>query len=538
MSLECYHCKSERVAYKFQLGKYALQQCPDCDLVFLYPQPNDTEVSNIYDERYLGIFQEEDQEHVDRMKKTAVDLYIEELVAYTKGSNLRLLEIGAGGGDFLLAAQKKGFDVNGIEISEKAVSHANEKLGGNYVTLGSLDTLDLSSLGTFDVCVMFNIIEYVRDPSHFILQVRSILNENGVLFIITPSMDTWSAKLLKSKWMAYRSERLFYFNTQNLEAFLVKSGFKNMVTLPNCKILNYEYIERHMRRFHIPFFSPISKQISKVVPKYIKQKNFKVVISGMSSICRKADLPPEKPKLSIIMPVFNEKQTFSTALEQVLSKELPQVEKEIVIVESNSTDGTKEEVARYENCEGVKVIYEERPRGKGHAVRTGLNEASGDIILIQDADLEYDVNDYDQLLEPLLKYQKMFVLGSRHTGDWKMRSFEDRKLLSTLFNFGQILFTWMINVACGSELKDPFTMYKVFRKECLYGLKFEANRFDFDWEIVIKFLRKKYFPLEIPVNYSSRSFTEGKKVSLIKDPILWMKALFKFRFGKLRQNLS
>ena len=114
-----------------------------------------------------------------------------------------------------------------------------------------------------------------------------------------------------------------------------------------------------------------------------------------------------------------------------------------------------------------------------------------------------------------------------------MREFEGHKWFSIVFNVGQIFFTWMINVTCGTGLKDPFTMYKVFHRECLYGLEFVSNRFDLDWEIVIKFIRKGFIPLEIPVNYVSRSFSEGKKIRPLRDPILWLWALVRFRYGPL-----
>jgi hypothetical protein len=100
-------------------------------------------------------------------------------------------------------------------------------------------------------------------------------------------------------------------------------------------------------------------------------------------------------------------------------------------------------------------------------------------------------------------------------------------------NLGHVLFTALFNVTYGTRLRDPFTMFKVFRRDCLSGLTFEANRFDFDWELVGKLVRAGYRPLEIPVNYRSRSFTEGKKVSLLRDPLTWIRACFKFRFQPL-----
>ena len=155
--------------------------------------------------------------------------------------------------------------------------------------------------------------------------------------------------------------------------------------------------------------------------------------------CLKSDRL-SKQRLSIIMPVYNERSTFEQTVKEVLNKRVAGIsEKELIIVESNSTDGTRELVRQYEDHPEVKVIYEQHPQGKGHAVRTGLIHASGEFIMIQDADSEYDVNDYDELVKPLVEFKEPFVLGSRHKGDFKMRSFTNEPLLALLFNFGQIL---------------------------------------------------------------------------------------------------
>ena len=199
----------------------------------------------------------------------------------------------------------------------------------------------------------------------------------------------------------------------------------------------------------------------------------------------------------------------------------------------SSSDGSGEILSRLASDADTIVLTHPVNRGKGVAIATALRVASGDVVVIQDADLEYDVDDYDAIIEPIVTFQRLFVLGSRHKGSWKMREFEERRVLSAVFNSGQLFFTWLINLACGTRLKDPFTMYKVFHRECLYGLELEANRFDLDWEIVIKFIRKGFVPMEIPVNYTSRSFGEGKKVRPFIDPILWIIALLKFRYGRL-----
>ena len=239
---------------------------------------------------------------------------------------------------------------------------------------------------------------------------------------------------------------------------------------------------------------------------------------------------------SIIVPVYNERDTFSELMELLLAKRLDHLglRKEIILVESNSTDGTREAIKRYEGEQGVRVLYQDGPRGKGNAVREGLRAATGDIVLIQDADLEYDLADYECLLEPLIQEKAAFVLGSRLGGRLKMRNFEDQPFVGGALNLGQVFFTWLLNRLYGQSMKDPFTMFKVFRRDCLYGLQFECDRFDFDHELVIKLVLKGYVPLEVPVAYSARSFKQGKKVRVVRDTLSWLKADFKFRFARLR----
>ena len=254
----------------------------------------------------------------------------------------------------------------------------------------------------------------------------------------------------------------------------------------------------------------------------------------MMIFSRKAELRPQ-PVLSVIVPAYNEAKTFGILMEALLRKNLTGFQMEIVVVESNSTDGTREAALKYKDHPKVKLILEEQPRGKGHAVRTGLNAAAGDYVLIQDADLEYDLEDYDALLEHLVAGRGAFVLGSRHGGRnvLKMRQFTGQRGLSLFFNFGHWFFTTLINVLFFQRLRDPFTMFKVFRRDCLSGLEFECNRFDFDFELLIKLIRKGYRPIELPVNYRSRSYQEGKKVSMFRDPLSWLGALAWLRWVKI-----
>jgi glycosyltransferase involved in cell wall biosynthesis len=239
--------------------------------------------------------------------------------------------------------------------------------------------------------------------------------------------------------------------------------------------------------------------------------------------------------LSVIVPAFNEVATIRPALAAIVAKEVAGWSLEIIIVESNSPDGTRDVVREYRDHPRVKLVLEDAPRGKGHAVRAGLALATGDAVLIQDADLEYDLADYEKLLAPIKAGERAFVLGSRHGpgNGFAMRKFDDQPFHAFILNTAHWTFTLLIDASLGIWLKDPFTMYKVFRRECLAGLTLRCNRFDFDWELLIKLIRAGYRPIEIPITYHSRSFKEGKKIRMFRDPLTWIAAWAKSRFGPL-----
>jgi glycosyltransferase involved in cell wall biosynthesis len=312
---------------------------------------------------------------------------------------------------------------------------------------------------------------------------------------------------------------------------LLRAGFARIQVTPAHRRYSVQHLYDRARVLRQTTLTRATRLLYHAVPGPLRRRvRVNVAASGIVVTARRVERRA-RPLVSVIMPVYNERPTLATTLDAVLAKDVPGVDKEIIVVESNSTDGTRELVLGYQHRPGVKMILQDRPQGKGSAVRAGLLHAEGDFILIQDGDQEYDVNDYDALIEPLRTYRRAFVLGSRHiAGDWKVRTFTDQPLLAVCFNFGHVLFATALNLLYGQRLKDPFTMYKVFRRDCLYGLEFECNRFDFDFELVIKLLRKGCVPLEIPVNYQSRSLKQGKKVSVWKDPLTWLWALIKFRF--------
>jgi glycosyltransferase involved in cell wall biosynthesis len=233
------------------------------------------------------------------------------------------------------------------------------------------------------------------------------------------------------------------------------------------------------------------------------------------------------------MAVYNEEPTVKKVVDAVLHADLPgDMGLQLIIVESNSTDETRAIVSSYDDPR-IALILQDVARGKGNAVRQGLTQVTGQVVLIQDGDLEYSVEDYPDLLAPIIAGETDFVLGSRHAKGVPMRDFADARLVSRIMNAGHWIFTSLFNVFFGTRLRDPFTMYKVFRTECITGLNFVSNRFDFDYELVAKLVRRGYVPVEVPVTYRSRGYADGKKVRLIRDPLSWIVALFRFRFTSL-----
>jgi len=542
----CPLCSYEHLDYQFTHAGTPVVRCEGCGLLLRNPQPSDAELADIYNDHYFlgsgdgskGLIQE-----TSRLKRATAASYLDDVEAHlgrapTPASGVKLLEIGSGLGDLLVEAAARGYDVTGVEYSESSVRAANERLGARKVIQGSVEAVELPE-ASFDVAVLADVIEHTRDPVAALLHVWRLLKPGGVLFIAVPSLDSWSARLMKERWMEFKLEHLFFFDSQTMQSLLFRAGFDRVDVSGGWKTLSPEYVIQHFDRFHVPVFSRLTRVAGAIVPGFVRRRHVSVVASGINVVAhRSAQVPPARRSttLTVVMPVFNERNTFAQLFEQVYAKTIPGVDIDIVVVESNSSDGTRELVQQIEKRPRVNVIYEERPRGKGHAVRTGLGLATGDVVLIQDADLEYDVNDYDQLVEPIVRGRVAFVLGVRHGMDgktWKMRHFTDQVLVARAMSFGHLFFTTLFNVVYGQRLRDPFTMYKVFRRDCLHRLTFESNRFDFDWELVGKLVRAGYVPIEIPVNYESRSFSKGKKVSLWRDPWTFLRACFKYRFVSL-----
>ncbi len=229
-------------------------------------------------------------------------------------------------------------------------------------------------------------------------------------------------------------------------------------------------------------------------------------------------------KLSIIIPVYNERDTILQLVSLVNKVDLGSIEKEIIIIDDFSTDGTKELLSKVKNC---KVYYHHENQGKGAAVITGIKNCSGDIIVIQDADLEYDPNDFNKMIKPIVEGKTSVVYGSRFHGKNNLMHY---KYFLPHHYIGNKLLSFMTSVLYDAKIADMETCYKMFKRDVLEGIKLASRRFELEPEITAKILRKKYKILEIPITYNARDFNEGKKINWV-DGIKAFYYLIKYRFS-------
>jgi SAM-dependent methyltransferase len=506
---ECLVCNSPELTYEFLIEGFPACSCQRCGLLFLNPGPSPTEVR-------AGAEFVDEPAMVDVHAASAASTLFR-LEAYAGLQSGRLLLVNPTL-QLELEARARGFDVAVMSVAslESEVPPAQLPTG-------------------VQACVIYRGLETTTDPLRVLESARRLLAPGGCVLVVAPTIDSRAARLFRLRWWEFRKSNRFYFSADTLQSLVLRAGYGEPIILPDGAVLSLDYVRRKLRTLPRAFTYRLLAWLLALAPRLVTGRMFRSFHSRTVILARMRAAAGH-PALSVVMPVYNEKATFVPVINRVLQKTLDGLAIHVVIVESNSDDGTREQVMAYADHPRVTVILEDRPLGKGHAVRRALGAARGEIILIQDADLEYDIDDYDALVQPILRYERNFIIGSRHLQNgrvWKIRQFNDAAGLAAFFNLGHVVFLGLFNVLYEQRLNDPFSMFKVFRRECLFGLSFECNRFDFDFELVIKLLRKGYQPLELPVNYTARSFTEGKKVSVVRDPLTWVRALAKFRTSPL-----
>lgn len=224
-------------------------------------------------------------------------------------------------------------------------------------------------------------------------------------------------------------------------------------------------------------------------------------------------------EVSVIIPIYNEIDTIEEIISRVWKTGIPS---EIVLVDDGSQDGTRDVLKEYEERDDMQVIYHSRNKGKGAAVRTGLDHASGEVIIIQDADLEYDPRDYPALLKPLEEGVADVVYGSRFLG-------ASRRVAMFWHMVANKLLTLMTNILYDTILTDMETGYKVFRRDVVEDMQLHAKRFEFEPEFTAKILKRDLRIFEVPITFNPRDYDEGKKIGL-SDAVEAVWALLKYRF--------
>ena len=393
-----------------------------------------------------------------------------------------------------------------------------------FVTRPLVETLG-SNLADFDIVLLNEFLDAVTDPLLVLRGFAARLRAETLVAVTLANMSALPSRVLRRRWRSFFDKKVAFYNADNLEALMWRAGFRRLAGERLTTTYSLGYLASRL---------DISPRLQQGLTFSGLTRLSGRIASGRELVVFQPTLAHTGDSLSIIVPVYNEKRYVRDVLTGLLEKGLP-IEREIIVIESGSTDGSHELVRAFEGTRGVQVIYQDAPRGKGNAVRAGLARATGSIVLIQDADFEYDLDDYDALLEPILQRRASFVLGSRSLGldDWKVREYGTSPVKGVLMNLAQVVFAQTFNLLYQQRVTDINTMLKVFRRECIAGCHLEGDGFDFDIELVCKIVRNGFEPMEVPVNYVARGFDDGKKVNFLVDAYPSYYQLFRCRLGRL-----
>lgn len=284
----CPACSGTDFVYQFAVDEYPQFSCRECGLEMLYPQPSDAALDQIYNEDYqLAAGSEKENQILDTMKTMTAGLYLDCLAELGLPPGSKMLEIGCGWGHFIGEATKAGFDAYGVELSPHAAEKASEKVPAGRIINTTIDNSGLSD-ASFDLCVMIDVIEHIRAPHSFLDTVSALLKPGGHLFIVVPSTDSLSAKLMGRYWMEYKPEHLYSFSRRSLSSLLVRGGYSDIRFRPARKALNLNFIRAYLERFTVPGLTQLSTLFGKVLPDSLLYKQLVIPAGGMICMARKA----------------------------------------------------------------------------------------------------------------------------------------------------------------------------------------------------------------------------------------------------------
>jgi hypothetical protein len=511
----CAVCRADNSQYLFHKAGVRFVRCRTCRMVYVNPV-GDARV-NFFDVERLGQFASDADR---RLAAGNFERFLATLESHFVRVEGRPLERTLLLGRYLTEwcspdiARRVGLEIATLDDSAFASLALDGELGWAKPQLKHGP----------QVVILNELLEACSNPTPVLEELILALAESAWLVVVYSNAQSLPARTLARHWPPFFNYKTAFYNHSNLTALMARFGLVITKQWPFPVTQTFGYVLGRLapeaRLTKLSLATPLA---SLAVPLRTGQR--------VAAFRHKSSVSVENEKLSIVFPVFNEVRYAAQVIEAILAKDLT-IEKELIIIESNSTDGTREVVRGYEGREGVTVVYEERARGKGAAVKRGFAAVTGTIVLIQDADFEYDIDDYDALLEPILQRRTTFVLGSRSLGldDWKVRRYANNAIKGFLLNFAQFIFAKTFNFLYQQQVTDVNTMFKVFRSECLDGLELECDGFNLDIELASKLVRSQHAPMEVPVNYVSRGFDEGKKISFVRDALPSYWAFFRYRF--------
>ena len=276
-----------------QVGPHPVVRCAGCGLGLTNPQPADAELAAIYGPDYVLVENDPAGEAmVLRSKRATADHYLDLLAAAGVAPRGQLLEIGCGAGNFLRQAAARGFEVTGVEYSHFAAARARVTLEGRGRVLhGEIGVL-ADEREAYDVCVLCDVIEHVREPGAFLGDLLRLLKPGGVLLVVTPSLDSWSARLLRSRWMEFKAEHLYYYSRPTIVRQLERAGFAQVRLRRGAKKLCLDYVAAHFVKYPVAVVTPLLRLLQAVTPARLSGHLFSVVASGLVAIARKPGSQP------------------------------------------------------------------------------------------------------------------------------------------------------------------------------------------------------------------------------------------------------
>ncbi len=533
----CINCEGTSFIplYRFPKINKMIVKCEYCNILSLEPKPTEEELKGIYDGGYFnnnkllsnkvtGIYGYVDYISERLNKQNGYKKNVQYINRYQiKGPNKsKLLDLGCGLGHFLDIAYDYGHDVSGVEFNNSAIEYIKNRYTYKIQTVDEFE----NSKETYDVITAYDVIEHVLDPVKTLHQLSSKVKTNGLLVILTTQARSITSRILGKRLEDFRrtSEHIYFFSPKNLSELLSKYGFEVLKVQSQGHSFQLDMLCQRIRNISKIIYFPM-KTILTIMPFLGKINIYINPFTKFVLYARKVenegnlnDIFSSK-KLSIIMPAYNEQFYLEKIVNKVLAVDYG-MNFELIIIDDGSSDRTFQIASELSEKVNVSAFRIEHA-GKGRAVYEGFQKSTGDFVVIQDADLEYDPEDIKKLLEVVQKTNAYAVYGTRFSGEY-------RRTGSYIYTLGNNFLTMLTNLLCGLNLTDMETCYKLFDGNLIRSIKIKSKGFDFEPEITCKLSNLKIPIYETAISYNPRSKLQGKKIG-VKDGFSAIFSIIKYK---------